>query len=245
MSFRAIRRAVALGWVLALCVLRAWMLRLRGPLTMQQRALWMQWACRRALKAAGVRYRVEGTPPTHGLVVCNHLSYLDILILSAAMPCFFVSKIEIGGWPFFGSAARMSGAIFLDRASRVSAVSVAEQMRERLKLPIPLVLFPEGTSTDGSQVLRFHSGLFNPATSAGVPITTAAVGYATCDGMPERELCWYGDALLVTHLIKVLGVADFSARVRFGPSRVYVGRRAAADQTHDEIAAMHAEMRLP
>ena len=85
------------------------------------------------------------------------------------MPCFFVAKMEIGGWPFFGKAARSGGTIFVDRSSLASAMSVAEQMTERLKLPIPVpvLLFPEGTSTDGSQVLRFHSRLIDPATSTG------------------------------------------------------------------------------
>ena len=71
---------------------------------------------------------MEGQPPTCGLVVSNHLSYLDIVIISAAMPCFFVAKMEIGGWPFFGKAARSGGTIFLDRSSLASAKSVAEQM---------------------------------------------------------------------------------------------------------------------
>jgi 1-acyl-sn-glycerol-3-phosphate acyltransferase len=158
------------------------------------------------------------------------------------MPCFFVAKIEIGGWPFFGKAARMGGTIFLDRSSQKSAMSVAVQMSEKLKLPIPVLLFPEGTSTDGEQLLRFHSRLIDPATSAGVPITVAAVRYVTDDGTPERELCWYGDALFVPHLAKVLGMAGFSAKVRFGQPHIYASRRVAAEQTHDEIAAMRAAM---
>lgn len=188
----------------------------------------------------GIRYQIEGQPPTHGLVVSNHLSYLDILILAAAMPCFFVAKIEIGGWPFFGYAARISGAIFLNRSSRKSAVSVASQMSERFKLPIPVVLFPEGTSTDGRRVLPFHPRLIDPATSARAPITAAALRYVIDDGTPERELCWFGDALFATHLVKALGFGGFSATVRFGLPRIYTNRRAAADQTHDEIAAMRA-----
>ena len=80
------------------------------------------------LTSLGIEYQVEGQPPTRGLVVANHLSYLDILVLSAAMPCFFVAKIEIGGWPFFGKAARIGGTIFVDRSSLASAQSVAEQM---------------------------------------------------------------------------------------------------------------------
>jgi 1-acyl-sn-glycerol-3-phosphate acyltransferase len=192
------------------------------------------------LNALGVHYQVEGRPPTHGLVVSNHLSYIDILVLAAAMPCFFVAKMEIGGWPFFGKAARSNGTIFVDRGSLSSALSVAEQMTERLKLPIPVpvLLFPEGTSTDGSQVIRFHSRLIDPATSIGAPITTAAVRYAIDGGVEERELCWYGDESFATHLWKVLGTAGFSARVQFREPRVYTDRRIAADETRAEIEAM-------
>jgi 1-acyl-sn-glycerol-3-phosphate acyltransferase len=244
MSFRAIRRAVALVLALALCVVRYWLLRLRGPITLERRALWTQQAARGILTGVGINYSVDGTPPDHGLVVANHLSYLDILILSAAMPCFFVAKMEIGGWPFFGKAARTGGTIFLDRSSLASAMTVADQMTERLKLPVPVLLFPEGTSTDG-QMLRFHSRLIDPATTAGVEITTAAIRYVLEDGTPERELCWFGDDAFLPHLMKVMCVAGFSARVRFGQPHVYPDRRVAADATYDEIATMRVQMALP
>jgi 1-acyl-sn-glycerol-3-phosphate acyltransferase len=243
MSFRAIRRAVALVLALALCVVRYWLLRLRGPITLERRALWTQQAARGILTGVGINYSVDGTPPDHGLVVANHLSYLDILILSAAMPCFFVAKMEIGGWPFFGKAARTGGTIFLDRSSLASAMTVADQMTERLKLPVPVLLFPEGTSTDG-QMLRFHSRLIDPATTAGVEITTAAIRYVLEDGTPERELCWFGDDAFLPHLMKVMCVAGFSARVRFGQPHVYPDRRVAADATYDEIATMRGQMAL-
>jgi len=154
-----------------------------------------------------------------------------------------VAKMEIGGWPFFGNAARCGGTIFVDRSSLASAQSVAEQMTERLKLsiPIPVLLFPEGTSTDGTQVIRFHSRLIDPATSLRVPITTAAVRYVLEGGMEERELCWYGDETFVNHLWKVLGVAGFEAELKFGEPRVYTDRRVAADETHAEIAAMREQ----
>ena len=240
MSFRRIRRAVAVGSAIILCIVRFWLLHLRGPLTLERRARWVQQTARGILASLGIEYRLEGQPPTRGLVVCNHLSYIDILVLSAAMPCFFVAKIEIGGWPFFGKAARSGGTIFVDRSSLASAQSVADQMNERLMLPIPIpvLLFPEGTSTDGSEVIRFHSRLIDPATSLRVPITTVAIRYAIEDGTEERELCWYGDETFVNHLWKVLGVAGFEADLRFGESRVYTDRRRAADETRAEITAM-------
>ena len=245
MSFLAFRRAVALGFALALSIVRFWILRLRGPLTLEKRALWVQQTCLGILNGVGIHYRVEGTPPTHGLVVANHLSYIDILVLSAAMPCFFVAKVEIGGWPFFGQAARVGGTIFLDRSSLASANSVASQMTERLKLPLPLLLFPEGTSTDGSKVLRFHSRLIDPATVAGAQITAAAVRYIIADGTPEEKLCWGDDTLFITHLLMTLNTPGFSAKVSFGEPHVYPDRRTAADTTHDEVTAMRAQLPLP
>ncbi len=238
MTLRRIRRAVALALVLASCILRYWLVRLRGPMTLERRALWMQASARSILVSLGIESQVEGQPPACGLVVANHLSYLDILIISAAMPCFFVAKMEIDGWPYFGKAARTGGTIFLDRSSRASAKSVAEQISERLQLPVPVLLFPEGTSTDGAQVLRFHSRLIDPATTAGAPITAAAVRYVVEDGdVEERELCWYGEESFTTHLWKVLGVKGFSARLWFGEPRIYSSRRVAADTTHAEITA--------
>ena len=170
-------------------------------------------------------------------MVANHLSYLDIIIISAVMPCFFVAKMEIDGWPFFGKAARTGGTIFLDRSSLASANSVAEVMTERLQLPVPVLLFPEGTSTDGAQVLRFHSRLIDPATTVGAPITTAAIRYVIDGGVEERELCWYDDESFISHLWKVLGVEGFSAQLKFGEPQIYPHRRVAADLTHAEITA--------
>lgn len=245
MNLRALRRAVALASVLIFCIFRYWLLRLRGSVTLEKRALWTQKSAIHILKSMGVDYRVFGQPAGRGLVVANHLSYLDVLILSAAMPCFFVAKMEIDSWPYFGKAARTGGTIFLNRSSLASATTVANIMGERFKLPVPVLLFPEGTSTDGAQVLRFHSRLIDPATAAGVPITAAAVRYHIEGGVEERDLCWYGDESFGAHLIKVLGVPGFSARVRFGQPRIYLDRRAAADQTHAEITRMRAEMPLP
>ncbi|SPE27182.1 putative 1-acyl-sn-glycerol-3-phosphate acyltransferase family protein [Candidatus Sulfotelmatomonas gaucii] len=237
MIFRRMRRAVALAFVLAFCVLRYWLKRLGGPMTLERRALWLQQSARGVLGCLDIEIQFQGEPPVCGLVVANHLSYLDIIIISAVMPCFFVAKMEIDGWPFFGKAARTGGTIFLDRSSLASATAVAEVMTERLQLPVPVLLFPEGTSTDGSQVLRFHSRLIDPATTVGAPITTAAIRYVIGSGVEERELCWYDDQSFISHLWKVLGVEGFSAQLKFGEPKIYPHRRVAADLTHAEIKA--------
>jgi lyso-ornithine lipid O-acyltransferase len=237
-TLRALWRAGALGTALLICILRWGLSRLAGPVGPVKRALWMHFSGKLALRFLGVPLRVVGTPPERGLVVANHLSYLDIVIGSAAMPCSFVSKAEIAGWPFFGMLARMGGNLFLDRTSRAGARAMAAEMVERLRLDSPILLFPEGTSTDGTQILPFFTTLYEPAIAAGVPITAASLRYIPNDGSPERELCWYADAPFLPHLGKALGAGDFTAEVRFGEPKLYADRRTAAAETRVEIEAM-------
>jgi 1-acyl-sn-glycerol-3-phosphate acyltransferase len=210
-------------------------------MTLERRAQWLHESAQTGVKALGVQVRLKGQPPPGGLVVSNHLSYLDILIFSAVMPCFFVSKAEVRRWPYFGRAAEAGGTLFLNRERLASANRVAELIAERLKLPVPVLLFPEGTSTDGREVKRFHSRLIAPAIDAGAPITAAAVRYFPKDGSEERELCWYGDAAFMPHLWKVLGMTGFTAELSFGEPKVYADRRVAASETHAAVEKMREE----
>lgn len=235
MTLRAAWRAASLGSALLVCVLRWWGQRLLGPVKPEARARWMHFAGRLALAFLGVRLQVVGPRPARGLVVANHLSYLDIVICSAAMPCSFVSKAEIADWPFFGMLARFGGNLFLNRTSRASAKQMAIQIGERLALDSPILLFPEGTSTDGSGILPFYATLYEPAIQAGAPITAAAVRYIPNDGSPERELCWFGNDPFLPHLWKALGAGDFTAEVRFGEPKQYADRRTAAAETRAEV----------
>ena len=239
---RRLRRAFALAIALAISLLRYGAERLNGSMTMEKRALWLQEASKRVLASLNLSYVAHGEPPVRGLVVSNHLSYLDIAILSAVMPCFFIAKLEVGRWPVFGTAARAGGTIFLNRKSMASANEAARMIAARLALTIPVVLFPEATSSDGTQVQRFHSRLIHPATAAGSPVTSVALRYFAGRGvqsaMAERDLCWYGDATFLRHLWNVLGTDRLSATLQFGESRIYPDGRTAAQQTHDEISAM-------
>jgi len=235
---RAARRAVALALALAISFLRFSLRRLRGPVPLEQRALWLHSTCRRVSSSVGIRCEFCGIPPSTGLLVSNHLSYLDVLIYGSILPCFFVSKAEVESWPVFGPAARCGGAMFLERGNRMSASLVAGQMAERLRLPIPVMLFPEGTSSDGVDVLRFHSRFFEPAVIAQAPVTAAAIRYQIEGGVEERELCWFGDALFLPHLWKTLGVKGFTASVCFAEPRRFADRGSAARQTHLQVTAL-------
>lgn len=243
MKVRAVRRAVAVAFSLSACIVSWWFYRLNGRVDPVQRAEWLHRACSRVLRAFGIRIELRGIPPTHGMVVANHLSHLDILIFGSVRPCFFISKAEIARWPYFGRAARTGATIFIDRRSRASTADVARQISQRLSLPVPVLLFPEGTSSDGSRVLRFHSSLFEPAIVAAAPITAAAIRYSVHDGSHERDLCWFDDSLFLPHLWRTLGTVGFTAEITFGEPRVYLDRRAAADTTHKEVTSMRAAER--
>jgi lyso-ornithine lipid O-acyltransferase len=234
---RATQRAVTLGLLLVYCFFRSLLSRLTGPDTPERRARWNHSSAKLVLACLGIRLKVTGTPPARGLLVSNHLSYLEVLVFGAALPCYLVSKAEISRWPFFGTLARAGGTLFVDRASRASAIQVSEEIAERLEGTVPVLFFPEGTSTDG-QLLRFRSRLFTPAVDAGVPVTAAAVRYVPEDGSPERELCWSGHAAFLPHVWKTLGGPNFSAEIHFGEPRIYTDRRAAADATRTEVQAM-------
>ncbi len=120
--------------------------------------------------------------PTRGLICSNHLSYLDILAYAAAVPCIFISRSDVRRWPVFGWCARAGGTIFIDRQSRASTERVARQMAEALEAGVPILLFPEGTSTDGSSVLRFHPSLLEPAIHQEQEITAAAISLSRSRG---------------------------------------------------------------
>jgi len=201
----------------------------------------MQFAGRTAFATLGIRYRVRGVPPKSGIVVANHLSYLDIAAFSAAMKCFFVSKAEISTWPYFGPTARFGGTLFIDRSSRTSAAKVAAEIAQRLALPVPILFFPEGTSSDGSSVLSFHTLLFEPAIRAQAPITAAAIRYVRANGAPESELCWFGDEGFLPNLLRALRDPVFVAEITFAEPRTYPDRKIAAIRTREEVIAMRAQ----
>jgi hypothetical protein len=117
LKLRRMRRAVALAFALAICIVRYWLATVARAAHAGAARPVAAGSARRNSEGLGIGSQVEGKPPRAGWWWSNHLSYLDIIIISAAMPCFFVAKMEIGGWPFFGKAARAGGTIFLDRSS--------------------------------------------------------------------------------------------------------------------------------
>lgn len=207
-----------------------------------QRAQWLHAACGTIVRRLRIDLDSRGSRPANGLVCSNHLTYLDILIYAATMPCVFVAKSEVRRWPIFGFMARSGGTIFVDRDSRLSAGEVAPQIRAAIEAGVTVLLFPEGTSTDGSEVLRFHPTLLEPAVELGAEMTAAAIAYRWSGG-EEGDLCWYGDALFVPHLLRTLGRSGIVAEVEFFPERIaYSDRKTAALELREQVEAMRKRM---
>ena len=202
-------------------------------------AEWLHEVCVSGLDAIHTQLSTSGTPPTHGLIVSNHLSYLDILCYSAAVPCVFISKAEVEEWPIFGKYARWSGSVFVRRHDRGDAARANAKVSESLKNGVPVVLFPEGTTTDGHRMLRFHSTMLQPAIDVEAPITPCAIRYELDDGDPAREVAWWGDMTLMPHVWNMMGKKSVRARIVFGEPMIAAGdRKQFGHILHDEVARL-------
>ncbi|MEW6299088.1 MAG: lysophospholipid acyltransferase family protein, partial [Thermodesulfobacteriota bacterium] len=188
---------------------------------------WRRWA-RRVAALFGLRVRVRGTPPPAPcLLVANHLSYLDILVLATQMDIVFVAKAEVARWPVIGFLGRAAGTVFIDRARKRDLPRVIQAMTDALRRGQRVAFFPEGTSSAGALVLPFHSPLFEAAVRAGVPVRYASLTYrTTCDVPPaSRAVCWWGDMTFARHLYALLQLSGVRATVSFGRDAVEAGNR--------------------
>lgn len=209
-AFRLVRfLAAASAWVL-------WHGLSRSGRSPAHRSRWAHACARSLLAGFGVELRVEGRPPAEGVVVSNHLGYLDIVVFAAAAPMVFVSKSEVARWPGIGFLARLSGTLFLERARRSDLARVAAEMRPVVEAGVPVVFYPEGTSTGGDRILPFHAGLFEPAASQGWKVTPAWIGYEMPEGSVAQEVCYWGTMTFLPHFLNLLSRTGIVATVRFG-----------------------------
>ena len=205
------------------------------------RADWLQRVAIRCAQILHLQISQHGPLPTSGLLVSNHLGYIDIILLAAQRPCVFVSKLDVRDWPIFGQCAQLGGTLFVDRNHRGDVAAVVEQMRAALEDGVLVVLFPEGTSSGGSSVLPFRSSLLEPALHLGFPVTAAAISYALDEGSVANEICFWREMTLVPHLLNVWSKPLIYSYLRCGISRPRRGdRKSLARELHDEVAALHA-----
>ena len=203
------------------------------------RALWLQRTGRHVRRIFQLEIQSTGTIPTHGLLVCNHLSYVDILVLSSLAPAVFVAKREVKSWPVMGLLAQLGGTLFIDRQRRTHVGEVNNEIQGALDDGALVVLFPEGTSSDGQTVLPFKSSLLEPALEQKHPLTVGHIQYALDDGNSGDEVCYWGDAVFIPHLLNFLSKRSIRAFVRFAPvpSRGQ-NRKQLAQQLHSEVVEL-------
>ncbi len=201
-----------------------------------KRVLWLQNHSRRLLRIFKTEIRTSGTIPTSGLLVSNHLSYVDILVISTITPAMFVAKREVKSWPVFGMFAKMGGTLFVDRERRTRVGHTTNEIQAALDQGALVVLFPEGTSSDGKTVLPFKSSLLEPATRQAHALFASLVQYELDDGDVGEEVCYWKDMTLVPHLINLLSKRTIRASVRFTQLRESsTDRKELAKQLHSEI----------
>ena len=218
------------------------------------------WYHRKVCRILGIRLRVEGTlqPDVPVLLLSNHASWLDIPVISAAAPVSFVAKKEVAGWPFVSWLAKLQRTVFVDRTRRTSVGDTANEMIERLAMGDVLVLFAEGTSSDGARVLPFKTSLVGAAkptrvagagapavTPAGAVVQTLSIVYTHMHGLPlgraDRPLIgWYGDMALGGHVWALLMAGPIDVTVSLGPPvplDAFTDRKALARHAEEQIRA--------
>jgi 1-acyl-sn-glycerol-3-phosphate acyltransferase len=188
-----------------------------------------------------VKLTVEGQFPARGALISNHLSYIDIVVYAAMSPCVFCSKIEIEHWPVVGWLATMAGTVFVDRGKGGSAAKAGKGMKAAAEAGLPVVFFPEGTTTNGREMLPFHSGLLAQAMEIDEPVTAAYLRYALeedngPDATVEDDVCYWGDRRMWPHVFKFLGLRGAHATVKVAEAPIAF----SADELHRKAAAVEA-----
>jgi 1-acyl-sn-glycerol-3-phosphate acyltransferase len=179
------------------------------------------------LACLGVQLRVIGEVPKTGpvLLVANHISWLDIVVMHAARHCRFISKSDIQHWPLVGTLATAAGTLYIARESRRDALRVVHRMAECLRAHDVLAVFPEGTTGDGSSVLPFHANLLQAAISADAPALPLGLRFADArTGATSFAPCYIGDDTLVGSIWRTLCAQDLVAVVHFGAAQTAQGR---------------------
>ena len=214
-------------------------LRTLGRPSLRQRSVALRHGCRRVLRVFVDRVEVRGARPASGLLVCNHLSYLDILVLGSLSKAVFVAKSEVKHWPVFGWFGWLAGTVFVRRARRGEVAEVGAQIRALLEAGHLVILFPEGTSSDGRHILPFKSSLLEPVVGQTCGLYAGWIGYELAGGVVGDDVCYWRDMTFVPHLAKLLTKRFVHARVSFSQIEFSTSdRKALARQLHAEVVRL-------
>ncbi|MBC7605181.1 MAG: 1-acyl-sn-glycerol-3-phosphate acyltransferase [Ramlibacter sp.] len=199
------------------------------------------WALR-MLAVLGITLEVRGEMCAHGpvMLVANHISWLDILVMHAARYCRFVSKADVKHWPIVGTLATGAGTIFIERESRRDALRVVHHVAESLQQGDVVAVFPEGTTSDGIDLLPFHANIIQAAVSAHAPAQPVGLRYIdTRTRETSLTPCYIGDDTLVGSVWRLLTSSSVTAVVTYGAREEAQGRDRRAWAT-DLRAAVDA-----
>jgi 1-acyl-sn-glycerol-3-phosphate acyltransferase len=237
---RAVGRIIAFAWV----AFSAAVMMMRCGSDLAARARWLQRICGRAVRVLGVTVTEVGEPSAGAIIVANHVSYLDILVLAALRPVVFVAKREVRGWPIFGWFAHQAGTRFIDRERRGDVARVAAEFAPAVASGVSIVIFLEGTSTDGQAVRPFKSSLLAPAVAARWNIVPAAISYALPAGRDvATEVCWWGDMTLAPHLLHLFTLPRIRAFVAWGAAEpAMADRKALAVALHRRVTRLNVAL---
>ena len=209
---------------------------------------------RQVLRIIGVSVETRGGEAARRplLIVANHVSWLDIIVLGAAAPLSFIAKSEVAGWPVIGLLARLQRTFFIERQKRARTGAAASAIAERLQQGDAMVLFGEGTTGDGIHVLPFRSALLGAARealgdgTAPVYVQPLALRYVRRGGLPigrgaMPDISWAGDEDLAPHLVGVLSGGPIDVVLSWGEAVPYetgTDRKALARHLEDEVRRM-------
>ncbi len=218
-----------------------WTIYVRFPqMAPEQREMHVQAWALQLLALWGIHLKVLGqaVPSGPALIVANHISWLDISVIHAARHCRFVSKSDIRDWPLVGTLATGAGTLYIERTSRKDALRMVKDMADALKSGDVVAVFPEGTTSDGRDLLPFHANLIQSAIQAGAPVQPMSIQFVDDrSGEPSFAPCYIGDDTLLGSIWRTLTAPRITAVVHFGELQLAQGRdrRAWAHDLRKEV----------
>lgn len=191
------------------------------------------------VKLSGMSIEIIGeVPQPPFFLVTNHLGYVDIAALRAVVTGVFVAKSEIQDWLFAGRIVRDMGNIFIDRRNRRDIPRAGAEIIKRLDEGEGVIVFPEGTSTKGDEVLPFNSSFLEFAAKIDLPVSYASVSYRTPPGEPpaSERICWWDDTTFLQHLFRLFTLREFTAILNFGDEPVVnTDRKRLASELTEKV----------
>ncbi len=198
------------------------------------------WA-RASARIMGLAVNVRNRPPEAPfLLISNHLSYVDVVVLASQVDCAFIAKSEVAGWPILGFISGTLDTIFIDRKRKRDVVRAMSAAEATLRRGLGVILFAEGTSTGGHTPQPFKSSLLEFAARRRLPVHYSSIRYVVPQGEPsaDQSVCWWGSMTFPGHLFRLLQLSGFEANLTYGPQPIInEDRRALAAQLWSAVNA--------